>query len=46
MHPRTKKILQLLHLRQIFNGVFLKVNKAMLNMLQGIEPYVAYGYPT
>ncbi|CDP13837.1 unnamed protein product [Coffea canephora] len=28
MHPRTKKILQLLRLRQIFNGVFLKVNKA------------------
>lgn len=25
MHPKTKKILQLLRLRQIFNGVFIKV---------------------
>ncbi|KAL2534491.1 60S ribosomal protein L7-2 [Abeliophyllum distichum] len=33
MHPQTKKILQLLRLRQIFNGVFLKVNKATMNML-------------
>ncbi|KAJ8765154.1 hypothetical protein K2173_010645 [Erythroxylum novogranatense] len=45
MHPRTRKILQLLRLRQIFNGVFLKVNKATLNMLHRIEPYVTYGYP-
>lgn len=45
IHPRTKKILQLLRLRQIFNGVFLKVNKATLNMLHRVEPYVAYGYP-
>ncbi|KAL0333589.1 UNVERIFIED_CONTAM: 60S ribosomal protein L7-2 [Sesamum angustifolium] len=45
MHPRTKKILQLLRLRQIFNGVFLKVNKATVNMLHRVEPYVTYGYP-
>lgn len=45
MHPKTKKILQLLRLRQIFNGVFLKVNKATLNMLHRVEPYVTYGYP-
>ncbi|OMO65077.1 hypothetical protein COLO4_31553 [Corchorus olitorius] len=45
MHPRTRKILQLLCLRQIFNGVFLKVNKATMNMLHGVEPYVTYGYP-
>ncbi|KAL0346909.1 UNVERIFIED_CONTAM: 60S ribosomal protein L7-2 [Sesamum calycinum] len=45
MHPRTKKILQLLRLRQIFNGVFLKVNKATMNMLHRVEPYVTYGYP-
>ncbi|KAF6142609.1 hypothetical protein GIB67_015095 [Kingdonia uniflora] len=43
--PKTKKILQLLRLRQIFNGVFLKVNKATLNMLHRVEPYVTYGYP-
>lgn len=43
--PKTKKILQLLRLRRINSGVFLKVNKATLNMLQRVEPYVAYGYP-
>ncbi|XP_068326321.1 large ribosomal subunit protein uL30y-like [Pyrus communis] len=43
--PKTKKILQLLRLRQVFNGVFLKVNKATLNMLHRVEPYVTYGYP-
>ncbi|KAI7836495.1 hypothetical protein COHA_009643 [Chlorella ohadii] len=43
--PKTKKILQLLRLRQINMGVFLKVNKATMNMLQRVEPYVAYGYP-
>ncbi|CAA0806483.1 60S ribosomal protein L7-2 [Striga hermonthica] len=42
MHPRTKKILRL---RQIFNVVFLKVNKAIVNMLHRVEPYVTYGYP-
>ncbi|XP_057753202.1 60S ribosomal protein L7-3-like isoform X2 [Arachis stenosperma] len=46
MHPKTRKILQLLRLGQIFNGVFLKVNKATLNMLHRIEPYVTYGYPS
>ncbi|OIT37531.1 60s ribosomal protein l7-2, partial [Nicotiana attenuata] len=45
MAPQTKKILQLLRLRQIFNGVFLKVNKATVNMLHRVEPYVTYGYP-
>ncbi|XP_047328714.1 60S ribosomal protein L7-4-like [Impatiens glandulifera] len=43
--PKSKKILQLLRLRQIFNGVFLKVSKATLNMLHRVEPYVTYGYP-
>ncbi|XP_065854501.1 large ribosomal subunit protein uL30y-like [Euphorbia lathyris] len=45
MDPKTRKILQLLRLRQIFNGVFLKVNKATINMLHRVEPYVTYGYP-
>jgi len=45
MAPKTKKILQLLRLRRINSAVFLKVNKATLNMLQKVEPYVAYGYP-
>ncbi|GFZ04391.1 ribosomal protein L30/L7 family protein [Actinidia rufa] len=49
MHPKTRTILQLLRLRQVssrfFNGVFLKVNKATMNMLHRVEPYVTYGYP-
>eukprot|EP00250_Pteridium_aquilinum_P035840 c9991_g1_i1 orf=166-909(+) len=45
MHPKTRSITQLLRLRQIFNGVFLKVNKATVNMLRRVEPYVTYGYP-
>jgi hypothetical protein len=31
-------------LKQIFNGVFMKVNKATINMLRRVEPYVTYGY--
>eukprot|EP00899_Mesostigma_viride_P022149 jgi/Mesvir1/3118/Mv05559-RA.1 len=45
MHPTSRKILQLLRLRQINNGVFMKVNKATLNMLKKVEPYLAYGNP-
>eukprot|EP01091_Cochliopodium_minus_P011500 TRINITY_DN3270_c0_g1_i1.p1 TRINITY_DN3270_c0_g1~~TRINITY_DN3270_c0_g1_i1.p1 ORF type:complete len:248 (-),score=64.25 TRINITY_DN3270_c0_g1_i1:297-1040(-) len=44
--PKPRKILQLLRLRQIHNGVFIKINKATLNMLRLVEPYIAYGYPT
>jgi large subunit ribosomal protein L7e len=43
--PRTKKILQLLRLRQINNGVFVRLNKATIMMLRLVEPYIAYGYP-
>jgi len=43
--PKCKSILRLLRLRQINNGVFLKVNKATFQMLRRIEPYVTYGYP-
>ncbi|KAK4536722.1 hypothetical protein CDCA_CDCA09G2747 [Cyanidium caldarium] len=43
--PKPRKILQLLRLRQLHNGVFLKINYATLRMLQAVEPYVAYGYP-
>jgi len=44
--PKTKKILQLFRLRQIHNGVFVKLNKATLTMLRLIEPYITYGPPT
>jgi large subunit ribosomal protein L7e len=43
--PKVKKILQLLRLRQIHNGIFVKVNKATHNMLLLVEPYVTYGAP-
>merc|ERR1719247_1441195 len=43
--PKPRKILQLLRLRQLHNGVFLKVSKPMMNMLKYIQPYVTYGYP-
>lgn len=45
MHPKSRKILQLLRLRQIHNGVFVKVNKATTNMLRRVEPYITWGYP-
>lgn len=44
--PKTRKILQLLRLRQIHNGVFVKVNKATSNMLRLVEPYITYGTPS
>jgi len=43
--PKVKKALQLLRLRQINNGVFVKLNKCTLNMLRLVEPFVAWGYP-
>jgi len=43
--PKVKKILQLFRLRQIYNGVFIRVNAATVNMLRLIEPFIAYGYP-
>jgi len=45
IHPRVRKILQLFRLRQINNGVFMKINKATLNMLKIVDPYIAWGYP-
>ncbi|KAB0358892.1 hypothetical protein FD754_003048 [Muntiacus muntjak] len=32
--PKFRKVLQLLRLRQIFNGTFVKFNKASINMLR------------
>ena len=45
LHPKTRKILQLMRLRQIHNGIFLRVNKATINALKKVEPYVMFGYP-
>jgi len=46
LSPKVRKVLQLLRLLQINNGVFIKLNKATLNMLRIVEPYIAYGYPS
>lgn len=44
--PKPRKVLQLLRLRQINNGVFVRLNKATVNMLRIAEPYITWGYPT
>merc|ERR1712107_790634 len=46
MAPKPRKVLQLLRLMQLHNGVFLKVNKPILNMLKLVNPYITYGYPS
>ncbi|KAL2155804.1 hypothetical protein VTH82DRAFT_546 [Thermothelomyces myriococcoides] len=43
--PKPRKILQLLRLLQINNGVFVRVTKATAEMIKIVEPWVAYGYP-
>ena len=45
MSPKVRKVLQLLRLRQIHNAVFVRLNKATLQMLQIVSPYIAWGYP-
>jgi len=43
--PKPRKILQLLRLIQINNGVFVRITKATAEMLRVVEPWVAYGQP-
>ncbi|KAN0035613.1 hypothetical protein ACTA71_004895 [Dictyostelium dimigraforme] len=43
--PKPRKVLKLLRLLQLNNGVFIKLNKASINMLKLVEPYVTYGFP-
>ncbi|KAI0980786.1 hypothetical protein GJ496_004737 [Pomphorhynchus laevis] len=45
LHPKIRKILQLFRLRQINNGIFLRINKATVNMLRLVHPYITWGYP-
>lgn len=44
--PKPKKILQLFRLRQLQNGVFMKLNSATQQMIKIVEPLIAYGYPS
>jgi large subunit ribosomal protein L7e len=46
LSPKQKKILQLLRLRQLHNGVFVRLNRATWNMVRYVEPFITYGYPT
>merc|ERR1712193_238139 len=43
--PNVRKVLQLFRLRQMGNGVFIKLNKATINMLRICEPYITWGTP-
>jgi large subunit ribosomal protein L7e len=43
--PKPRKILKLLRLIQINNGVFVRLTKATMAMLKVVEPYIAYGTP-
>merc|ERR1712024_89511 len=43
--PKVRKVLQLFRLRQINNAVFVKLNKATINMLRICEPYITWGVP-
>jgi len=45
LNPRVVRILRLFRLRQIHNATLIRVNKATLNMLKHVDPYVTYGYP-
>lgn len=44
LSPKIIRIMRLLRLRQLHNGVFVRLNKASMNMLRKVEPYIAFGY--
>jgi len=46
MHPKTRHIMKVLRLLQIHNGTFMQANKAVMNNLVKVDPYIMYGYPT
>jgi large subunit ribosomal protein L7e len=35
-----------LRLRQLHNGTFVRINKASVNLLRRVEPYITFGYPS
>ncbi|XP_072436264.1 60S ribosomal protein L7-like 1 [Chiloscyllium punctatum] len=43
--PKVTKIIQMLRLRQLYNGSFVKLSEKSLKMLKMVEPYVAWGFP-
>lgn len=46
INPQNKKILKLMRLNQVNNGVFVKINSSTIEMIKKVEPYIAYGYPS
>merc|ERR1712066_841137 len=46
LSPKPKKTLQLLRLRQIGNAVFIRLNKASIQMLRICDPFITWGYPS
>ncbi|KAM3861659.1 60S ribosomal protein L7-like 1 [Diretmus argenteus] len=43
--PKVMKVVQMLRLRKIFSGTFVKINKTSMAMMKMVEPYVAWGFP-
>jgi len=44
--PKPKKVLQILRLRQIGHTVFVRLNKASIQMLRMADPFISWGYPS
>ncbi|XP_010211264.1 PREDICTED: 60S ribosomal protein L7-like 1 [Tinamus guttatus] len=42
---KVRRVIELLRLRKIFSGTFVKLTPQSLKMLRIVEPYVAWGYP-
>lgn len=38
------KVIQMMRLRKIFSGSFVKINKTSIAMMKMVEPYVAWGW--
>ncbi|XP_012733727.1 60S ribosomal protein L7-like 1 [Fundulus heteroclitus] len=43
--PKVMKVIQMMRLRKIFSGTFVKINKTSMAMMKMAEPYVAWGFP-
>ncbi|XP_030577244.1 60S ribosomal protein L7-like 1 [Archocentrus centrarchus] len=43
--PKVMKVIQMMRLRKIFSGTFVKINKTSVAMMKMVEPYVAWGFP-
>uniref|UniRef100_A0A8D3CWJ8 Ribosomal protein L7-like 1 n=1 Tax=Scophthalmus maximus TaxID=52904 RepID=A0A8D3CWJ8_SCOMX len=43
--PKVMRVVQMLRLRKIFSGGFVKINKTSVAMMKVVEPYVAWGFP-